>query len=231
MEKSEVKKELIDLIIEVFKNQEFDANTIEYTDLLEDFGMDSLSFISLVIEIESHFKITIPDETLLLDNFKFVDDIVVIVNQEIVKKCKRRRKNNIIMSKLEKLLKYVSEHNEFYKKLIKEDCISNPLDITQYPILTRQLLQENRYGMFSDGYKSKYFSQQLRRRSSSGSSGIPVNVYWDNRDWYAANMSVWRKRIQWYGIHPKHTLSYSVPLVFQVHFLSIKAKKPWICFL
>lgn len=86
MEKSEVKKELIDLIIEVFKNQEFDANIIEYTDLLEDLGMDSLSFISLVIEIESHFKITIPDETLLLDNFKFVDDIVVIVNQEIVKK-------------------------------------------------------------------------------------------------------------------------------------------------
>lgn len=86
MEKSEVKKELIDLIIETFKNQEFDANIIEYIDLLDDLGMDSLSFISLVIEIESHFNITIPDETLLLDNFKCVDDIVVIINQEIVKK-------------------------------------------------------------------------------------------------------------------------------------------------
>ncbi len=86
MEKSEVKKELIDLIIEVFKNQEFDANIIEYADLLEDLGMDSLSFISLVIEIESHFNIMIPDETLLLDNFKCVDGIVAIVNQEIVKK-------------------------------------------------------------------------------------------------------------------------------------------------
>lgn len=106
------------------------------------------------------------------------------------------------MSKLEEMLKYVSEHNEFYKKRIKEYGITNPLDINQWPILTRKELQENRYNMFSDGYKSGYFNQQLRRQSSSGSSGIPVNVYWDYKDWYASNMPLWRKRLQWYGIHP-----------------------------
>ena len=104
--------------------------------------------------------------------------------------------------KLVKMLKYVSEHNDFYKNRIKEYGISNPLDITQWPVLTRKELQENRYNMFSDGYKSKYFNQQLRRQSSSGSSGVPVNVYWDYKDWYASNMSLWRKRLQWYGIHP-----------------------------
>lgn len=106
------------------------------------------------------------------------------------------------MSKLEEMLKYVSEHNEFYKNRIKEYGIKDPLDINQWPILTRKELQENRYNMFSDGYKSKYFDQQLRRQSSSGSSGVPVNVYWDYKDWYASNMSLWRKRLQWYGIHP-----------------------------
>jgi len=106
------------------------------------------------------------------------------------------------MTKLEKMLKYVSEHNEFYKNRIKEYGIKDPLDITQWPVLTRKELQENRYNMFSDGYKSKYFNQQLRRQSSSGSSGVPVNVYWDYKDWYASNMSLWRKRLQWYGIHP-----------------------------
>lgn len=106
------------------------------------------------------------------------------------------------MLKLEAMLKYVSEHNEFYMNRIKEYGITNPLDITQWPILTRKELQENRYKMFSDGYKSKYFNQQLRRQSSSGSSGMPVNVYWDYKDWYASNMSLWRKRLQWYGIHP-----------------------------
>lgn len=106
------------------------------------------------------------------------------------------------MTKLEEMLKYVSEHNEFYKKRIKEYGIKDPLDITQWPILTRKELQENRYNMFSDGYKSKYFNQQLRRQSSSGSSGVPVNVYWDYNDWYASNMALWRKRQRWYGINP-----------------------------
>lgn len=106
------------------------------------------------------------------------------------------------MTKLELMLKYVSEHNDFYKKRIKEYGIKDPLDITQWPVLTRKELQENRYNMFSDGYKSKYFNQQLRRQSSSGSSGVPINVYWDYKDWYASNMSLWRKRLQWYGIKP-----------------------------
>ena len=70
------------------------------------------------------------------------------------------------MDKLDAMLKYVSEHNDFYKKRIAEYGISNPLDITQWPVLTRKELQENRYNMFSDGYKSKYFNQQLRRQSS-----------------------------------------------------------------
>lgn len=106
------------------------------------------------------------------------------------------------MSKLAELLKKTAEKNEFYQKRIAEYHIQDVTDITQYPVLTRQELQENRYHMFSEGYKSKYFSQQLRRQSSSGSSGVPVNVYWDDNEWYASNMVLWRKRLQWYGIRP-----------------------------
>lgn len=106
------------------------------------------------------------------------------------------------MTKLELMLKYVSEHNDFYKKRIKEYGIKDPLDITQWPVLTRKELQENRYNMFSDGYKSKFFNHQLHRQSSSGSCGIPVYVYWDYKDWYASNMPLWRKRLKWYGIKP-----------------------------
>lgn len=106
--------------------------------------------------------------------------------------------------KLVKMLKYVSEHNDFYKKRIKEYGITNPLDITQWPILTRKELQENRYNMFSDGYKSKYFNQQLRRQSSSGSSGVPVDVYWDPNDYYASIRCLWKDRLLEYGIHPNN---------------------------
>lgn len=52
------------------------------------------------------------------------------------------------MTKLEAMIKYVSEHNDFYKKRIKEYGITNPLDITQWPILTCKELQENRYEIF-----------------------------------------------------------------------------------
>lgn len=107
-----------------------------------------------------------------------------------------------IMTKLEKMLLYVSKHNDFYKNRIKEYEIKDPLDITQWPVLTRKELQENRYNMFSDGYKAKYFNQLLIRQLSSGSTGMPVNVYWDHKDWYASNVSLWRKRKKNYEINP-----------------------------
>lgn len=118
------------------------------------------------------------------------------------------------MTKLEKMLKYVSEHNEFYKNRIKEYGIKDPLDITQWPILTREELQEHRYNMFSDGYKSKYLCHQLKRTSSSGTSGVSVNVYWDTPDYHRSMLPLWRKRKEWYGISPKDkkvafTLSYA----------------------
>ena len=116
--------------------------------------------------------------------------------------------------KLVRMLKYVSEHNDFYKKRIKEYGITNPLDITQWPVLTRKELQENRYNMFSDGYKSKYLCHQLKRTTSSGTSGVPVNVYWDTSDYHMSMLPLWRKRKEWYGISPMDkkvafTLSYA----------------------
>lgn len=106
------------------------------------------------------------------------------------------------MTKLEAMLKYVSEHNDFYKKRIKEYGITNPLDITQWPVLTRKELQENRYNMFSDGYKAMYLCHQLKMTTSSGTSGTPVTVYWDKVDYNGSIMSLWRKRKDWYGITP-----------------------------
>jgi Coenzyme F390 synthetase len=104
------------------------------------------------------------------------------------------------MSKIKDLLRYVSENNDFYKKIIKEHNITDATDISQYPILTRQQLQENQYNLFSDGYKAKHLHFQLRRNSSSGTNGMPVSVYWTPDDYRKSMMSIWRKRQKWYGI-------------------------------
>lgn len=106
------------------------------------------------------------------------------------------------MTKLEEMLLYVSEHNDFYKKRIAEYGITNPLDITQYPVLTRKELQENRYNMFSDGYKSKYYGGDLKRQFTTGSTGVPINIYRDANEYYASNLPLWRLRMKWYGIAP-----------------------------
>ena len=84
----EIKKEVIELISELFKDKGFDIDIIEYADLIDDFGMDSITFISIVVEIEAHFDIEVPDDMLLLENFKSADDIVSIVENEISKKSK-----------------------------------------------------------------------------------------------------------------------------------------------
>lgn len=106
------------------------------------------------------------------------------------------------MIKLHQLLKYISYNNDYYKKIISKYGITNNIDIRQYPILSRKTLQINRYNMFSDGYKAKYFNQQLLRQASSGTTGTPISVYWDYSDWYSSNMALWRKRLKWYNIKP-----------------------------
>ena len=81
-----IKQEVIELISELFKDKGFDIDIIEYVDLIDDLGMDSITFISIVVEVEAHFKIEVPDDMLLLENFKCVDDIVSVIENELSKK-------------------------------------------------------------------------------------------------------------------------------------------------
>ena len=84
-----IKQEVIELISELFKDKGFDIDILEYVDLIDDLGMDSITFITIVVEIEAHFDIEVPDEMLVLENFKSVDNIVSIVENELSKKSGR----------------------------------------------------------------------------------------------------------------------------------------------
>ncbi len=85
MTTEEIKTEVIDLISELFGDKGFDTDIIEYADLVDDMGMDSITFISIVVELEVKFDITVSDDMLLIDNFKKVDDIVAVVENELAK--------------------------------------------------------------------------------------------------------------------------------------------------
>ncbi len=130
------------------------------------------------------------------------------------------------MSKLYNLLKKTSESNTFYKKIIQNLNITRPCEIEEYPILKKEELQRNKRKMFSIGYDSKYYNQELRRQTSSGSTGIPISVYWDYNDWYASNLPLWRKRYQWYEVKPSDR-----NVVFTLNTYNISTKSSNIVYL
>ncbi len=81
-----LKHELVNIIAAIFQNDGFDVDMIEYLDFFDDLGMDSVIFISMVVEIESYFNIEIPDEFLILDKFKNFTQIMSIIEELLLKK-------------------------------------------------------------------------------------------------------------------------------------------------
>lgn len=81
MNYNEIKTSLTELISNLFSEKGFDCDIIGCIDFIEDAGMDSITFISLIIEIESEFDVVVPDELLLIDNFRNLDAIIKIVEE------------------------------------------------------------------------------------------------------------------------------------------------------
>ena len=85
MTAEEIKTEVVQLISELFANKGYDTDIIEYVDLIDDLGMDSITFISIVVEVEAKFSIIVPDNMLLMENFRKIKDIVNVIEQERTK--------------------------------------------------------------------------------------------------------------------------------------------------
>lgn len=79
MVNSEIRAKVIEMLNNLFPDSGVNLDVLEYVDLINDLGMDSLAFISIVIEVEETFDIAVPDEMLLIENFRNVDCILAIV--------------------------------------------------------------------------------------------------------------------------------------------------------
>ena len=86
MNREEIKGKLILLCSEIFQNSGVDSDLLEYVDFADDLGMDSIMFITLIIEIEAAFDITVPDDLLMIDNFKNMDDVIKVVDEQLTEK-------------------------------------------------------------------------------------------------------------------------------------------------
>lgn len=66
----------------------------EYADdhtLTEDIGLDSLSFIGLIVEIEVQFTITMPDDLLVQNTLQTFEDLVRVVKELVQSSTGERR--------------------------------------------------------------------------------------------------------------------------------------------
>ncbi len=76
MDRKEIETKLAYMLLELFPDSGVDADIIKYVDLVDDLGMDSITFVSIIIEIESTFDITVPDDMLVMDYFKSFEAIL-----------------------------------------------------------------------------------------------------------------------------------------------------------
>lgn len=79
-----VKEKLLKIVRIMFEHANVEIDMIEYADWLDDLGMDSMIFISIIIEIEKEFGITVPDDMLLMENFRNVNDVVQMITGQMV---------------------------------------------------------------------------------------------------------------------------------------------------
>lgn len=83
MNKNEIKNQLVELCSQIFQNSGVDKDLIEYVDFTDDLGMDSITFVTLIVEIEAHFGITIPDDLLSMDNFKNIFEVSELIFNQL----------------------------------------------------------------------------------------------------------------------------------------------------
>lgn len=70
------RKKLVDLICKLFYENGFFINDIESIDFIDDLGMESMVFMSMIVEIENAFNVIIPDDFLIVENFKNIITVI-----------------------------------------------------------------------------------------------------------------------------------------------------------
>ena len=83
MNEIDIKQRVCRIVLALFKGEGVDLASIERYNLIAELGLDSIRFITLIVELENDFNIIITDDCLLMDNFQYIDDIVNIVKQRL----------------------------------------------------------------------------------------------------------------------------------------------------
>jgi len=106
-------------------------------------------------------------------------------------------------TRLQKLIKFAYENVPYYHRLMKKEGlkpadIKSRKDITKLPILTRDDIKRNFDALLSKGL-GRIDRKKLLKGHTSGTTGSPLEFYWDQNTCIVNNVVHWRQK-SWAGI-------------------------------
>ena len=95
-------------------------------------------------------------------------------------------------------------YNDVIKDIQEEQNLTKKEIWNKIPILTRDIICSKKNEILQENYK--YIRRkELEIIKTSGSTGRFIEVYWNKTDYLCSTLSLWRKRLQWYGIGTKNS--------------------------
>lgn len=80
-----IKEKTRDIVLEIYDKKGYEIVNLDYIGLFDELNLDSLSIITLIVEIETRFDIEIPDNLLLMENFININSIANIIEEQLLK--------------------------------------------------------------------------------------------------------------------------------------------------
>lgn len=121
------------------------------------------------------------------------------------------------MYKLKEIIQYAGKNSEYYRSIFLQNKINIDNitldDFKKIPYLNKSIIINNKEKIISNEF-SNSLVKTLSVNLTSGTSGKPIEILWDNNDLLKSNLHLWRLRSNLYGIKPSdrycslHTSTY-----------------------
>ena len=82
MEKNEIKEKLMGIIEEEIPEIELDKLDMQAS-LVDEYGVDSVSLIKMIVDVEKTFDVTFDDRELALNKYENFDDVVHVIGKKL----------------------------------------------------------------------------------------------------------------------------------------------------
>lgn len=110
----------------------------------------------------------------------------------------------MINSKLKNIILYVMENSVFYdniySKYIAKEGIDN-IEFEELPVIKKEEIYNYMLRILSKKWHTDYVNNSLIKFTTSGSTGICLDIYWSEQDYIDSLLGLWYLRKKYYDIN------------------------------